>query len=658
MAKKPNDKPTMTPITADDPEAKSADVVAANLEKLKALFPEAVSEDGVNVDVLNQLIGRTVTDAEEKYGLNWHGKRKARQLALAPSAGTLRPCPEESVDWDATQNLFIEGDNLEVLKLLQKSYANKVKLIYIDPPYNTGKDFIYPDNFRDSIQNYLELTGQVDEEGAKRTSNPEASGRFHTDWLNMIYPRLKVARNLLHPDGLMCISIDETEVANLRKACDEVFGEECFVGQVTVLCNPKGRSQDKYLANCHEYLVMYSRRVLDKGDLNALKSPDEVASDFPLENDKGVYRELELRNTHREFGKHNRPNLYYPLYVSADGSVSTEPNKGANEVLPDWDDGFEGCWTWGLEKAQAEIDDLVGKKVNGSWKVYRKAYASAPGEEPTKQLKSIWAEKRHHTEKGQAAFNALFEAKAKLFQSPKSLDVIMDAMAMTRDKEAVVLDFFAGSATAAHAVMAMNAADGGKRRFVMVQLPEPCDEGSDAKKAGFETIADIAKERIRRAGRAIRDEQPLFDGDNGFRAFTLDTSNIRAWNPDPDDLEGTLHEHTEHLAAGRSETDVLYELLLKLGLDLAVPIETRQVEGKDVHAVGAGTLFACLAESISRDDVEALAQAIIDWHKELAPEGETTIVFRDSGFADDVAKSNLAAILVQAGFDDTRIRSL
>ena len=273
-------------MTIEPIESGSEDLVTQNIAALKALFPEAFTEGKIDFDVLKQLLGGTVDEREEKYGLNWHGKRRARQLALTPSTGTLLPCPEDSVDWDTTQNLMIEGDNLEVLKLLQKSYAGKVKLIYIDPPYNTGKDFVYPDDFRDNIKNYLELTEQL-EGGRKITSNTETSGRFHTDWLNMIYPRLKSAHGLMKSDGAIFISIDERELQNLRYICDSIFGEECFVAALTLLCNPKGRSQDKYFATNHEYIVVYSRTPLPKGYFAISKEPEQIDAEYPEEDDGG-----------------------------------------------------------------------------------------------------------------------------------------------------------------------------------------------------------------------------------------------------------------------------------------------------------------------------------------------------------------------------------
>jgi adenine-specific DNA-methyltransferase len=654
----------MQKLTANDPETKSPDLVADNLARLKALFPELTTEgkDGVavNLDVLKQLVGdRTVTEAEEKYGLNWHGKRRARQLALTPSTGTLRPCPEDSVDWDTTQNLMIEGDNLEVLKLLQKSYAGKVKLIYIDPPYNTGKDFVYPDNFQDNIKNYLELTGQTGEGGRKLSSNTEASGRFHTDWLNMMYPRLKLARNLLREDGVIFISIDEKEIQNLRFLCGDIFGEECFVAAITVLCNPKGRSQDKYFATNHEYVVAYSKSPLPKGAFAIAKEEDQIEAEYPEEDDGGKYRLLELRNTHREFGKHNRRNLFYPFFVNSYGEVFLDAEDGLEKVLPVWDDGFEGCWTWDRAKAEKDGELLVAREVNGRWKIYRKSYASGAD----RMLKTILLDKAFYTERGQKVFNGLFGTKAKLFQSPKSPYLLAQLFQTITGDSDLILDFFSGSGTSGHSVMEQNQTDGSKRRYILTQLPEPLDPEDKEQKATADylgkigkplTIAELTKERLRRAGKKIKAENPLFAGDLGFRVFKLDSTNIREWDPSRENFAASLEASVEHLKTDRTEQDILFELLLKLGLDLCVPIETKKIAMHEVHSIGAGTLLVCLSTSIPQADVEPLALGLVAWHKELKPAGETTVVFRDSAFADDVAKTNLAAILQQHGLETVR----
>ncbi len=634
----------MEKFVAGDPETHSADIVANNLERLEALFPEAFTEGKVDFEVLRQLLGDVVDEGEEKYGLNWHGKRRARQHALTPSTGTLRPCPGDSVDWDTTQNLMIEGDNLEVLKLLQKSYVGKVKLIYIDPPYNTGKDFIYPDNYRDSIRNYLELTGQIDSGNRKFSSNTEASGRFHTDWLNMIYPRLRLARALLSNDGTIFISVDETELPNLRLILDDVFGGENCVSTLTLLCNARGRAQDKHFATTHEYIVCYSRSSLEKGAFEVPKEPDQIAKEYPELDSIGYYRLLELRNTHREFGRHNRPNLYYPLYAAEEGTVNVDSGDGREPVFPNWDDGFEGCWTWGLPKATENVSSLHARSVSGRMKIYVKDRA----EGATRMLKTILTDKAYATDKGQKAFNDLFDTKEKIFQSPKSPRLLADLIATRTNGNDIILDFFAGSGTSGHAIMLQNAVDGGRRRFLLVQLPEPTD------REDYPTISEIAKKRLRRAGTRVKEDNPNWSGDTGFRVFKLDTSNIRAWDPNPEDLEGALLAGLDHIEPGRTEQDILYELLLKLGLDLCVPIETKTIAGKCVYSVGAGTLFACLDETIVRNDVEPLAAGIADWQGALAPAGECTVVFRDSAFADDVAKSNLAETLKQRGIGNVR----
>lgn len=650
--------PEIKKLDLNDPETMSVDVVGENIDALRSLFPEAFTEGKIDFEVLKQVLGGAVDDRDEKYGLNWHGKRKARQIALTPSTGTLLPCPEESVDWDTTQNLMIDGDNLEVLKLLKKSYAGQVKAIYIDPPYNTGKDFVYPDNFNDSIKNYLEQTGQL-EGGNKSSSNTESSGRFHTDWLNMLYPRIKLARGLMKDDGVLFASIDERELQNLRYVCDSVFGEECFVSTLTLLCNPKGRSQDKYFATNHEYVVIYSRSPLPKGYFAISKDEDQIEAEYPEEDDGGKYRLLELRNTHREFGKHNRRNLYYPLFVDEDGEVSIDESDGLHKVLPNWDDGFEGCWTWERPKAERDIELLVGRFVSGRWKVYRKSYASGAD----RMLKTILVDKRYYTERGQKEFNLLFGTKAKLFQSPKSPFLISQLLQTVTTGSDIVLDFFAGSGTTAHAVMLQNSIDGGNRRFVTVQLPEQIDPENKEQKATADyltklgkplNIAELTKERVRRSAAAIRTENPMFSGDTGFRVFKLASSNIRAWEPDGTDLESSLLKNAEHLVQGRTEQDILYELLLKLGLDLCIPIEKKQIVGRSVHSIGGGALIVCLTDGLTKDVVEQVANGIVAWRAALAPAVDTRVVFKDSGFADDVAKTNMAAILNQNGILDVR----
>jgi adenine-specific DNA-methyltransferase len=620
------------------PESQSADLRADNLARLKALFPELLTErqvDGrtmpaVNVDVLKSLVGdATVTDADEKYGLNWHGKRAARQLALTPSSGTLRPCRDESVDWDTAQNLMIEGDNLEVLKLLQKSYAGKVKLIYIDPPYNTGKDFVYPDNFQDSIKNYLELTGQV-EGGRKIASNTEASGRFHTDWLNMIYPRLRLARELLSQDGSIFVSIDDREAPHLRKLADEVFGEENFVA-CCVWQKRYSRENRGAIGDAHEYLVVYAKDFDYFQRIRGLIAPtEEQTAVYRNSNDdpKGRWRPIPMT------AQGYRPNQMYEIVTPS----------GARHKPP------EGrCW--------GMIESEYLKLVAQGRIYYGKDGSSQPNvirylTELEGLVPWTWwpSSEVGHTDEARKEIQTIFGSQS-VFDTPKPTRLLQRVLEIGTSplSDDLVLDFFAGSGTVGEAVYRQNQKDGGRRRFIAVQLPEP--HTSDE----FATVAEVTKERLRRAGRsALTSASGGFDA--GFRCYKLATSNIKAWAPNAADLAVSLFDHIENVDLDRSEEDVLYELLLKLGLDLCVPIEAKTVAGKTVHAIGGGVLMSCLDKAITAADAEPLALGIAAWRKALDPAGDVTCVFRDSAFENDVAKTNLAAILEQHGI--AKVRSL
>ena len=614
-------KNTDTKLTKDD--ILTADVAGEKLQQLRQLFPGAFKEDKdeegntvqrVDCERILAEIGLG-TDAfftrRERYGLDWPGKTECVKLIQQPSLATLKPCPEESVDFDTTQNLFIEGDNLEVLKLLQKSYFGKVKMIYIDPPYNTGKDFVYPDNFAEPLENYLELTGQKDVLGRKLSANAETAGRFHTNWLNMMFPRLYLARNLLREDGVIFISIDDNEVANLKHLCNEVFGEENFVTQITLLCNPKGRSQDMYFATNHEYILAYSKTVLPKSAFSIEKDDEQIAGDYPEEDDGGKYRLIELRNTHREFGKHNRKNLYYPLYSDNNGAISLKQIGDNFKIFPLWDDGYEGCWTWDTKKAKRDSDLLIGREVNGRWKVFRKSYAN--GSE--RMLKTILVENLLFTEKGQKEFNTLFKTKSKLFQSPKSPYLLARLMCTRLEDSDIVLDFFSGSGTTAHAVMEMNREDGGNRKFIMVQIPEPCGENSEAFKAGYTNIAKIGKERIRRVIKKIKTEREkdLLDGENkpqdlGFRVFKLDRSNFRVWDGAPGTTAEQLLERmaamTDPLRDETKPEELLYELLLKAGFPLSTRVKKIKLAGKTVYSVEDDAVLLCLENEVTKELID------------------------------------------------------
>ncbi len=626
----------MKKIISNDPETRSADVVAESLEHLKTLFPEAFTVGKVNFEVLKQLLGNKVDDSEEKYGLNWHGKRKARQLALTPSTGTLRPCPEESVDWGTTQNLMIEGDNLEVLKLLQKSYSGKVKLIYIDPPYNTGNDLVYRDDYRDSMKNYLEFTGQLDGENRALSSNSEASGRFHTDWLNMMYPRLKLAKHLLHRDGVIFVSIDDGELPALRLAANEILGEEnflaCFVWKSRQ--NKENRTVTGASVD-HEYLACYGNRIRgDARDSSQYSNPDgDARGDWASANMVGIAT------------ADRRPNLHYDLI-----NPETRINYGCPEMGWRYDPNT---------MARLISEDRILWPVNPDGRPRRKAFLSELESKFTGFSTVI--KETVFTRDGTSDIDGLFDVR--IFSFPKPVRLISTLVEQGSVDDDIVLDFFAGSGTTAHAVMAQNSVDGGNRRFILVQLPEPLDPKNRDQKTAADfcdnlgtprSIAELTKERLRRAAKKVKNDSSKFGGDLGFRVFKLDTSNIRAWEPDREDLEGTLLGSIDHIKADRGEEDILYELLLKLGLDLSVPIETRTIAGKSVRSIGAGTLITCLDERIDRDDIEPLALGIAEWNNEFAPAGDSTVVFRDSTFEDDVAKTNLAAILEQRGLGNVR----
>ena len=643
----------MKKIEPNSPEAQSADLIADNIAKLKAMFPELVTETAqggnttatLNVEVLKNLIGdATAADSEEKYGLNWHGKRRARQIALTPSTGTLRPCPDESVDWDSTQNLMIEGDNLEVLKLLQKSYAGKVKLIYIDPPYNTGKDFVYPDNFQDNTKNYLELTGQT-ESGRKISSNTEASGRFHTDWLNMMYPRLKVARNLLHDEGVMFVTIDSTELDNLTAVLKELMGTENFA---TTFIWEKRRSREnrKLFSVNHDYIVCVAKNkeVFDRVR-GLLPLTDEARDRYsnPDNDARGIWQSVAITAQ----AGHGTKSQFYTITTPSGRQV--DPPSG-------------NCWRFTQERLKELIDDnRIWFGQDGSNVPRQKMFLEEQEEGLTPH--TLWtADEVGTTDSAKRELNALFDGEA-VFDTPKPVELIQRMVGIASGSDGIVLDFFAGSGTTGEAVIRQNSADSGSRRYILVQLPEPLDpENKDqqipsnfcAKLEKPLNIGELTKERLRRASTKTSASNPMFTGDIGFRVFKLDTSNIRSWNPIRDDIEGSLISHLDHIEPDRSNDDVLYEVLIKFGLDLCVPIGHRDIAGKLVHSIGGGTLMACLDEHISVADAEPLSLGIAAWREEQVTAGATTAVFRDSAFENDVAKSNLAAILEQHGIKQVR----
>ena len=632
----------------------SMNLVQENAKKLKEIFPEIFVEDKIDFNLLEQICCgggvQKLEDSKERYSLTWNGKSEARQIAQEVSTGTLRPAKEESKNWDNTENIYIEGDNLEVLKLLQKSYHGKIKMIYIDPPYNTGKDFVYKDNFKDNIENYKEITGQVSEEGTKLTTNTDTDGRYHSNWLNMMYPRLKLARNLLTDDGVIFISIDKNEIHNLRKICDEIFGEENFIEEITVINNPRGRDYGG-IANMHEYLLVYKKS--ENSFLNNLNQTDKI---FPFFDNISGFEIRELRNRNIVFNKENRPNLYYPFYINTNKTldnnlleIELEKKEGYVELFPKESQGVNTVWRWGKEKAKENLNvNIVAKKMqDGGYMIvekYRKAEVMA---------RSVWNTKDDNSEKGTLLIKEIFKGN-KVFEFPKSLNMIKKTIEIGSNNFDIILDFFSGSATTAHSVMQLNAEDGGNRKYIMVQLPELCDEDSEAYKAGYKNICEIGKERIRRAGEKIKSDEslPLENReklDVGFKVFKLDSSNIKEWDTDTENLQQTLLDSIENIKSDRNTLDVLYEILLKYGLDLNIPIE----ENKDFYSIGGGSLLVSLNKEINNEVINSICE---EYKKlqEIDKEFKTTVILRDNSFVNDEVKTNAIKKLEQVGISEIR----
>uniref|UniRef100_A0A483K9K7 site-specific DNA-methyltransferase (adenine-specific) n=1 Tax=Klebsiella pneumoniae TaxID=573 RepID=A0A483K9K7_KLEPN len=616
----------MNKISPEMPELQSMNITADNITKLKSLFPEAFSEGSIDFDVLKQLLGANVDEKEERYGLNWHGKRQARQLALTPSRGTLRPCKDESVDWHNTKNLMIEGDNLEVLKLLQKSYAGKVKLIYIDPPYNTGQDFIYSDDYRDNLSKYLNFTGLVIN-GNKISTNTETSGRFHTSWLNMMYPRLKLAKNLLHSDGFIFVSIDSHEVSNLKIIMDDIFGEECYRNTIAVrrgIKNVQAQFEDvSALSQGHEYILLYSKNSLSR--LPKL-------SQSHLEQKPGKWDTF-WRGT-------DRPTMRYELFgiTPEKGQWRWEKNRTAEAIEN---------YRFFLEKKsqQMSLDDWffdnltsTNKKLNFVRKNDEDVVQYYVPPSDGKILSDNW-------------MDISLSGNETIFDTEKNTDLLERIINwICRSSNDIVLDFFAGSGTTGHAVLKSNSKNNSNIHYMLIQLPEPSN------KSEFMTISELTKYRLIESGKKVKDGNPDWNGDVGFRVFKLDTSNIRPWEATAETLSEQIDAYVSPILEGRSEEDLLTELMLKRGIDLSVNIETRQFDGLTVSCVDGGKLFTCFANQIPASSVEELTKGIIDWHKSLKAGKDTVCYFLDDAFENNVAKTNLCAIMEQHGL--TNLHSL
>lgn len=655
-------------------ELQSMNITEDNISKLKPLFPEAFNEGRIDFDVLKQLLGVNVDEKEERYGLNWHGKRQARQLALIPSRGTLRPCKDESVDWDNTQNIMIEGDNLEVLKLLQKSYAGKVKLIYIDPPYNTGKDFVYPDNFQDNMKNYLEITGQT-EDGARLSTNTETSGRYHTDWLNMMYPRLKLARNLLSEDGVIFISIDDSEIENLKITCNDIFGEDNFISTISRLMKTGGAKGNFFTPNV-EFILVYAKNINRATHFRAKIGAEQIATYYNKTQSGGI-RDGEIYGEERLYkaSLDARANQRYWIECP-DGSFvippgSTFPNsvKEGVQITPERGDGV-WKWTYTRYKEEYNLGNIVFKETT----------TSALVDEEGKQAKyniynKLWL--KDQQEKGMVPGNLINKWENRQsskelkelgipFDFAKPTNLLKYLVEIYRVKEnEIVMDFFAGSGSFGHSLYKYNAENNTSLKYILVQLPEKLSFDNQEQKQAYnfcvqerlpKTICELTKERLRRAGKKVREDNPEWKGDVGFRVFKLDTSNIRPWEATAETLAEQIDAYVSPILDGRSEEDLLTELMLKRGIDLSVNIETRQFDGLTVSCVDGGKLFTCFAKQIPASSVEELTKGIIDWHKSLKAGKDTVCYFLDDAFENNVAKTNLCAILEQHGL--TNLHSL
>lgn len=622
----------------DQPEKldlKSMDLAAEKQTELLRLFPEIRTEGGkIDFDRLKLALGETVDVGRERYGLTWPGKADCFKTIQAPSLGTLRPAMKESVNFDTTENLIIEGDNLEVLKLLQKSYLGKVKMIYIDPPYNTGKDFIYPDNFGENLQTYLEFTGQVDAEGRKFSSNTETDGRFHSKWINMMYPRLYLAKNLLANDGVLFVSIDDGELNNSLRVLDEVFGEERRLGCVTVVSNLKGRSDDKYFATAHNYLVAYGG---EEFKTFGVPIPEDYLDDYPEIDEAGKrYRLQGLRKRGAGARRVDRPNMYFPLYVDpiSKGLSVVRDETHSAEILPKLSDGEDGRWRWGKDTVADRIDELVGGQVGPDqrWDAFQIDYAET--DEGTKRIKpkSFWSAPEFANEAGNRELKRLMGKTG--FDTAKPTGLLRYCLEQALPKEGIVLDFFAGSGTTAHAVLELNNEDQGNRRFILVQLPEPTG------RTDFISISDITKERVRKVVKKLDDEDlGLLDfnsstQDRGFRVFKLAESNFMGWDgdasTDAEALGKQLDLSIDHVRQGRSDDDLFYELLLKSGFPLTTPVEKLNLAGKIVYSIGGGVFLICLERELTTEAIKAMA--------DMKP---SRVVCLDDGFrGNDQLKSN------------------
>lgn len=652
----------------DKMRMESVDMTAKNIDKIAELFPNCVTEGAdengrvkrvVNFEMLRQMLSGEVLEGDEAYEFTWVGKKAAIVEANKPIRKTLRPCPEESVDWDNTENLYIEGDNLEVLKLLQESYLGAVKVIYIDPPYNTGSGLIYRNNFFQSEDEYLEDLGAFDEEHNRLFMNTRSNGRFHSDWCSMIYPRLLMARNILADDGIIVLTIDDSEIENVTSIMNEIFGEENHLATVIIKNNPSGRSTVKGFSINHEYALFYSKS--DAATLGRMKHTNVQKSRYKERDAKGYFEWENFRKNGTDSDRSDRPKQYYPVFMDTVTKTLRIPNMSWNNekkeytieedlkpheviLLPNTPAGIEKVWKYGIERTKTIIHELLVKTQKGNYELYRKKYLNDEG-----SLPRTWWDKPEYSarDSGTRTLTNIF-GPVKVFDFPKAPEAVKDALIAANLQEGdTVLDFFSGSATTADAVMQLNAEDNGKRKFIMVQLPEKADPDSETYKLGFDNICEIGKERIRRAGKKIKEGNPLTteELDVGFRVFKLDNSNMN-------DVYYTAGEYSQNLLtrlesnvkADRTDLDLLFGCLLEWGLPLSMPYTSETVDGCTVHTYNEGDLIACFDEKIPDSVI-----------KEIAKRQPLRAVFRDSSFKDSPSKINVGEIFKMLA-PDTRVK--
>lgn len=604
-------------------DGSSKNVIKENILKIKELFPEIITDEALNLVALKELFGEFENDTE-KYSFNWPGKKNAIKIAQNQTSGTFRVCTKKSIDFENAKNIFIEGDNLESLKLLQKSYHKKIKMIFIDPPYNTGNEFLYPDKFQDNLETYLAYSGQKDNEGIKFSTNTETSGRYHTNWLNMMYPRLKIARNLLKDDGVIFISIDDSEQANLKKICDEIFGEENFRSLIAWQKKYSVSNNFKGIASIRDHILVYAKS--DKFENSLFPRTDESISRYsnPDNDTRGPWKAVDYWN---QASPNERPNLCYDIINPHTGIKVLQTNK---------------AWKYSREVHEEHVRDNSiwwGEKGENSVPALKRFLS----EVKDGMIPHNWwpHEDAGHTDEAKKKLDKLMGKPS--FDTPKPVRLIEKMIQISNLSDAdIVLDFFAGSCSTAEAVLSKNEKENTNCQFIMIQLPEKCKVGSKAYDSGYRSISDIGIERIKKV--IERDSVKT-----GLKVFFLDTSNIKSWDGTGEQLENTLFSTVDNIKSDRSDQDLLYEILLKYGLSLTVPIELHKVAGKVVYSVGYGAILVCLESDLSFEAIEAIGELKM----EINP-STVRVIFKDSGFKDDSVKSNSIQILKQYGIDDVK----